>query len=335
MKATGAEASIAFVPPPFAADALMEAADAGLRLVCIITDGIPAQDMMRVKRYLRRYPKERRTTLVGPNCAGIISAGKAMLGIMPSNIYIPGSVGVVSRSGTLGYEAGAQMKALGIGITTSVGIGGDPINGSSFLDHLMLFEEDPETEAVIMIGEIGGPQEAEAAKWVKENMTKPVVGYVAGVTAPKGRRMGHAGAIISAEGDTAAEKSEIMKSYGLLSRQARPSSARPSPARCDGGLSPCAAWIGAIGNGRGAGPTGRTLEHPALTTRSGRALTRGTRQLLARRTPLRSPGRRVGTLCAGRREQCCARNERVPNCRQRCCARPAGAGNLVPAPCDR
>ena len=212
----GAEASLAFVPPPYAADALMEAADAGLRLVCIITDGIPAQDMMRVKRYLRRYPKDQRTTIVGPNCAGIISAGKAMLGIMPSNIYMRGNVGVVSRSGTLGYEAGAQMKALGIGITTSVGIGGDPINGSSFLDHLRLFEQDPETKAVVMIGEIGGPQESEAAKWVKENMSKPVVGYVAGLTAPKGRRMGHAGAIISAEGDSAAEKSEIMKSYGLL-----------------------------------------------------------------------------------------------------------------------
>jgi malate-CoA ligase subunit alpha len=216
VKATGAEASLAFVPPPYAADALMEAADAGLKLVCIITDGIPSQDMMRVKRYLRRYPKERRTTIVGPNCAGIISAGKAMLGIMPSNIYLSGNVGIVSRSGTLGYEAGAQMKALGIGITTSVGIGGDPINGSSFLDHLMLFEQDPETKVVIMIGEIGGPQEAEAAKWVQENMTKPVVGYVAGLTAPKGRRMGHAGAIISAEGDTAAEKAEIMKSYGLF-----------------------------------------------------------------------------------------------------------------------
>ncbi|MGP8166172.1 MAG: succinate--CoA ligase subunit alpha [Steroidobacteraceae bacterium] len=219
VNATGAEASLAFVPPPYAADALMEAADAALRLVCIITDGIPAQDMMRVKRYLKRYPKERRTTLVGPNCAGIISAGKAMLGIMPSHIYIPGSVGIVSRSGTLGYEAGAQMKALGIGVTTSVGIGGDPINGSSFLDHLMLFEQDPETKAVIMIGEIGGPQEAEAARWVRENMTKPVVGYVAGLTAPKGRRMGHAGAIISAEGDTAGEKADIMKAYGLLVAQ--------------------------------------------------------------------------------------------------------------------
>ncbi|MES3013682.1 MAG: succinate--CoA ligase subunit alpha [Pseudomonadota bacterium] len=216
VKHAGAEASLAFVPPAFAADALMEAADAGLKLVCIITDGIPSQDMMRVKRYLRRYGKDVRTTIVGPNCAGIISAGKAMLGIMPSNIYIKGNVGIVSRSGTLGYEAAAQMKALGIGVTTSVGIGGDPINGSSFLDHLARFQEDPETEAVIMIGEIGGPQEAEAAAWVKAHMTKPVVGYVAGLTAPKGRRMGHAGAIISAAGDTAAEKAEIMKSYGLF-----------------------------------------------------------------------------------------------------------------------
>ncbi|HEV7612888.1 MAG TPA: succinate--CoA ligase subunit alpha [Steroidobacteraceae bacterium] len=215
VEATGATASLAFVPPPFAADALMEAADAGLRLVCVITDGIPAQDMMRVKRYLMRYPKDKRTMVVGPNCAGIISAGKAMLGIMPGHIYRRGNVGIVSRSGTLGYEAAAQMNALGIGQTTSVGIGGDPINGSSFLDHLMLFEQDSETEAVVMIGEIGGPQEAEASKWVKENMSKPVVGYVAGLTAPKGRRMGHAGAIISTAGDSAAEKAEIMKSYGL------------------------------------------------------------------------------------------------------------------------
>ena len=215
VRETAATTSIAFVPPAFAADSLMESADAGLKLVCIITDGIPAQDMMRVKRYLMRYPRERRTMLVGPNCAGIISAGKAMLGIMPGHIYKRGSVGIVSRSGTLGYEAAAQMNALGIGQTTSVGIGGDPINGSSFLDHLMLFEQDPETQAVVMIGEIGGPQEAEAAKWVKENMSKPVVGYVAGLTAPKGRRMGHAGAIISASGDSAAEKTQIMKSFGL------------------------------------------------------------------------------------------------------------------------
>jgi malate-CoA ligase subunit alpha len=164
---------------------------------------------------LMRYSKEQRTMVVGPNCAGIISVGKAMLGIMPGNIYRRGNVGIVSRSGTLGYEAAAQLSALGLGITTSVGIGGDPINGSSFLDHLMLFEQDPETEVVIMIGEIGGPQEAEAAKWVKDNMSKPVVGYVAGLTAPKGRRMGHAGAIISSAGDSAKEKAEIMQSFGL------------------------------------------------------------------------------------------------------------------------
>jgi malate-CoA ligase subunit alpha len=209
------DASIIFVPAAFCADAIMEAADAGIKLVCCITDGIPAQDMMMVKRYLRRYPKEKRTTLVGPNCAGLISPEKSMLGIMPGHIYKAGTVGLVTRSGTLGYEAASQMKDLGIGVSTSVGIGGDPINGSSFLDILCLFEQDPETEAVMMIGEIGGPQEAEAALWVKENMVKPVIGYVAGLTAPKGRRMGHAGAIISAFGDTAAEKSEIMRSLGL------------------------------------------------------------------------------------------------------------------------
>ena len=213
---TGASASLILVPAPFCADAVMEAADAGIRLVVTITDGVPAQDMMRVKRYLWRYAKERRTALIGPNCAGIISAGRAMMGIMPGHIYARGPIGVVTRSGTLGYEAAAQMKALGTGITTSVGIGGDPINGSSFVDILALFEQDPETEAVMMIGEIGGPQEADAALFVKEQMTKPVVGYVAGLTAPKGRRMGHAGAIISAFGDTAAEKAEIMRSAGLI-----------------------------------------------------------------------------------------------------------------------
>jgi malate-CoA ligase subunit alpha len=215
VKATGAQATGIFVPGPFTADAIMEAADAGLRLIVAITDGIPAQDMMRVKRYLRRYPRERRSTLIGPNCAGIISPGKAFIGIMPPHIYKPGRVGIVSRSGTLGYEAASQMAALGIGVSTSVGIGGDPINGSSFLDMLTLFEQDPDTDAVLMIGEIGGPQEAEAAQWVKDNMTKPVVGYVAGLSAPAGRRMGHAGAIISAFGDSAAEKAEIMRASGL------------------------------------------------------------------------------------------------------------------------
>ena len=215
VSSTGAQASLAFVPPSYSGDALMEAADGGLRLVCIITDGIPSQDMMRVKRFLRRYPKEKRTMVVGPNCAGIISAGKAMLGIMPGHIYRKGSIGIVSRSGTLGYEAAEQVSNVGLGVSTSVGIGGDPINGSSFLDHMQLFNDDPETEAVIMIGEIGGPQEAEAAAWVKDNMSKPVVGYVAGLTAPKGRRMGHAGAIISRAGDSASEKSEIMQSFGI------------------------------------------------------------------------------------------------------------------------
>ncbi len=215
VKETGATTSITFVAPPYAADAIMEAADAGIRLICSITDGIPAQDMMRVKRYFLRYPKDRRPMMVGPNCAGIISPGKAMLGIMPGHIYKQGNVGLISRSGTLGYEAASQLKELGIGISTSVGIGGDPINGSSFLDHLVLFDKDPETDAVLIIGEIGGPQEAEASAWIKENFSKPVIGFVAGLTAPKGRRMGHAGAIISSTGDSAAEKTEIMKSYGL------------------------------------------------------------------------------------------------------------------------
>jgi malate-CoA ligase subunit alpha len=215
VKETGATTSVTFVAPPYAADAIMEAADAGMRLICSITDGIPAQDMMRVKRYFLRYPKDRRPLMVGPNCAGIISPGKAMLGIMPGHIYKQGNVGLISRSGTLGYEAAAQLKELGIGISTSVGIGGDPINGSSFLDHLVLFDTDPDTEAVLIIGEIGGPQEAEASAWIKENFSKPVIGFVAGLTAPKGRRMGHAGAIISSTGDSAAEKTEIMQSYGL------------------------------------------------------------------------------------------------------------------------
>jgi malate-CoA ligase subunit alpha len=215
VRETGASASIVFVPPPFAADSIMEAADAGIRLCVAITDGIPAQDMIQVKRYMRRYKREQRMRLVGPNCAGVISPGKALLGIMPGHIYKPGAVGIVGRSGTLGYEAAAQMQALGIGVSTSVGIGGDPINGSSFKDILELFEEDPETKAVMMIGEIGGPQEAEAATFIREHMSKPVVGYIAGLTAPKGRRMGHAGAIISAFGESADEKVEILQEAGV------------------------------------------------------------------------------------------------------------------------
>jgi malate-CoA ligase subunit alpha len=233
---TGAEASIIFVPAAFCADSIMEAADAGVRLICSITDGIPAQDMMMVKRYLRRYPKEKRSTVIGPNCAGIISPGKAMLGIMPGHIYQRGTVGLVTRSGTLGYEAASQMKALGIGISTSVGIGGDPINGSSFVDILQRFEEDPETEAVMMIGEIGGPQEAEAALHAKANMKKPVIGYVAGLTAPKGRRMGHAGAIIRAFGESAAEKVEIMREAGLTVVSS-PADLGSTTARVLGGMS--------------------------------------------------------------------------------------------------
>jgi malate-CoA ligase subunit alpha len=236
VKQAGAEATIIFVPAAFCADSIMEAADAGVRLICAITDGIPAQDMMMVKRYLWRYPKEKRSTVIGPNCAGIISAGKAMLGIMPAHIYKRGTVGLVTRSGTLGYEAASQMKALGIGITTSVGIGGDPINGSSFVDILQRFEEDPETEAVMMIGEIGGPQEAEAALFAKEHMKKPVIGYVAGLTAPKGRRMGHAGAIIRAFGESAAEKVEIMKGAGLTVVPS-PADLGATAARVLGGLS--------------------------------------------------------------------------------------------------
>jgi malate-CoA ligase subunit alpha len=212
---TGAEASIVFVPPPFAADAIMEAADAGIRFCVCVTDGIPAQDMMRVKRYMRRYKREERMTLTGPNCAGTISPGKAMMGIMPGHIYARGRVGLIGRSGTLGYEAASQMKAVGIGISTSVGIGGDPINGSAFRDHLERFEQDPETELVVMIGEIGGPQEAEAAIYVRDHMQKPVLAYIAGLTAPKGRTMGHAGAIVTTAGESAAEKVEILRAAGI------------------------------------------------------------------------------------------------------------------------
>ena len=212
---TGADASIIFVPAPFAADSILEAADSGISFCVAITDGIPAQDMMRVKRYMRRYKKQNRMRLTGPNCAGTISPGKSLLGIMPGHIYLPGNVGIVARSGTLGYEAASQMKASGIGISTSVGIGGDPINGMSHRDALELFEQDPEIHAVLLIGEIGGPQEAEAAEFVRDHMAKPVAGYIAGLTAPKGRRMGHAGAIISAKGESAAEKVEILKAAGV------------------------------------------------------------------------------------------------------------------------
>ncbi len=212
---TDAEASVLFVPAAAAADSLMEATDGGIKYAVAITDGIPALDMMRVKRFMRRYKETKKMILTGPNCAGTISPGKAMMGIMPGHIYITGDVGVVARSGTLGYEAASQMKALNIGITTSVGIGGDPINGSSHRDILEMFEADPETKAVMMIGEIGGPQEAEAAEFIKSEMSKPVVAYIAGMTAPKGRRMGHAGAIVSGKGESADEKVEILQEAGV------------------------------------------------------------------------------------------------------------------------
>ncbi|MES0864960.1 succinate--CoA ligase subunit alpha [Ruegeria sp. SCPT10] len=215
VEATGADASLVFVPPPFAADSIMEAADAGIRYCVCITDGIPAQDMIRVKRYMYRYPRDKRMVLTGPNCAGTISPGKALLGIMPGHIYLPGNVGIIGRSGTLGYEAAAQLKERGIGVSTSVGIGGDPINGSSFRDILERFEWDEDTEVIAMIGEIGGPQEAEAAEYIRDHITKPVIAYVAGLTAPKGRTMGHAGAIISAFGESASEKVEILSAAGV------------------------------------------------------------------------------------------------------------------------
>jgi malate-CoA ligase subunit alpha len=212
---TGATASIVFVPPPFAADSLMEAADAGIRVCACITDGIPMHDMLKVKRYMRRYRAHQKMTLTGPNCAGTISPGRSLLGIMPGHIYLPGRVGVISRSGTLGYEAASQMKALGIGVSTSVGIGGDPVNGSSFRDHLALFEADRDTDAVVMVGEIGGPQEVEGADYVRDHMTKPVIAYIAGLSAPKGRKMGHAGAIVSAVGESAQEKIDILTAAGI------------------------------------------------------------------------------------------------------------------------
>ncbi len=208
----GAEASIIFVPPAFAADSIMEAAEAGIKYCVAITDGIPTQDMMKVKQFLRTSPKEERMILTGPNCAGTISPGKSMLGIMPGHIY---QEGVVGRSGTLGYEAADQMNELGIGISTSVGIGGDPINGSSHRDIFEKFEQDDDTKVILMIGEIGGPQEVEAGIYANKHMSKPVIAYIAGLTAPKGRRMGHAGAIISSSGESAAEKVEMLQDLGV------------------------------------------------------------------------------------------------------------------------
>ena len=214
MKKTGANASMVFVPPPFAADSILEAIDAGIALVVAITEGIPVMDMLRVKKALLNAGG--RTRLIGPNCPGVITpSAKCKIGIMPGHIHLAGRVGIVSKSGTLTYEAVGQTTALNIGQSTCVGIGGDPITGTSFIDVLEMFEKDKDTDAVIMIGEIGGNLEIEAAHWIKRNMKKPVVGFIAGQTAPKGKRMGHAGAIISGGKGTAAEKIEAMLSCGL------------------------------------------------------------------------------------------------------------------------
>lgn len=208
---TGADVSIIFVPPAFAADAVMEAADAGIKVIICITEGIPVQDMVKAREYL----KGKNCRLIGPNCPGVITAGEAKVGIMPGFVFKKGRIGVVSKSGTLTYEAADQVVKAGLGISTAIGIGGDPIIGTTTKEAVEMFMNDPETDGIIMIGEIGGTMEAEAAKWLKDNMRKPVVGFIAGQTAPPGRRMGHAGAIIGGADDTAAAKMKIMRECGI------------------------------------------------------------------------------------------------------------------------
>jgi succinyl-CoA synthetase alpha subunit len=212
VKQTGANASMVFVPPPFAADAILEAVDAQVELVVCITEGIPVTDMLKVRRVLDSQTK---TRLIGPNCPGIITPGACKIGIMPGHIHLPGRIGVISKSGTLTYEAVGQLTALGIGQSTCVGIGGDPINGTDFIDALKLFNDDKDTDGVILIGEIGGNAEILAAEWIKQNFKKPVAGFIAGVTAPPGKRMGHAGAIISGGKGTAAEKIAALSEVGV------------------------------------------------------------------------------------------------------------------------
>src|SRR5246127_1878228 len=211
VKNTGADVSIIFVPAPFAADAIMEAAEAGIKVIVCITEGIPVKDMIKAKEYI----KGKNCRLIGPNCPGIITAGEAKIGIMPGFVFKKGGIGIVSKSGTLTYEAADQVVKAGLGITTAIGIGGDPIIGTTTKDAVELFMNDPETDGIIMIGEIGGNLEAEAANWVKNNMRKPVVGFIAGQTAPPGRRMGHAGAIVGGADDTAAAKMKIMRECGI------------------------------------------------------------------------------------------------------------------------